>query len=196
MWARLEKAVLVCLTCSCCPFLLDRTAWKGNTYWSRQSFWDELKHIVLYFCFSGHQGFLPFNPITCPDVSALCTPSCGLLWQLHVQTSFCSLWLLLPAGTVWWMAFVLFSCACTLFGGCVPFSFRGGDLGQLEAFESDLCCRISQEDYNSGSNWLRQRDCWATRDSYWNTFLGELMCWKHTDSPQSSDQLGLLHTLK
>lgn len=69
-------------------------------YWSRQSFWEELQHVVLYFYFSGHQGFLPFNSIACPDVSALCTPSCGLLWQLLVQTSFCSLWLLLPAGTV------------------------------------------------------------------------------------------------
>lgn len=82
------------------PFLLDRIAWK-KIYWSRQSFWDELQYTVLYFYFSGHQGFLPFNSIACPDVSALCTPSCGLLWQLHVQTSFCSLWLLLPAGTVW-----------------------------------------------------------------------------------------------
>uniref|UniRef100_A0A669QNT4 FA complementation group D2 n=1 Tax=Phasianus colchicus TaxID=9054 RepID=A0A669QNT4_PHACC len=27
----LEKAILVCLICSCCPFLLDRTAWKKST---------------------------------------------------------------------------------------------------------------------------------------------------------------------
>lgn len=83
-------------------------------------------------CISGYQRLLPFNPSPCSDFSALSTPSCGLLWQLHVQTSFCSLWLLLPAGTVWWMAVVYLGLHFVL--ECMSWSFRGQGFRQLEAF--------------------------------------------------------------
>lgn len=84
-------------------------------------------------CISGYQRLLPFNPCPCSDISALSTPSCGLLWQLHVQTSFCSLRLLLPAGTAWWMAAVLFGFAlCS--GVYIVILLGEHGFRQLEAF--------------------------------------------------------------
>lgn len=118
-------------------------------------------------CVSGYQRLLPFNPSTCSDVSALCTPSHSLLWQLHVQRSFCSLWFLLPAGIGWWMAFVLF--VFELCSKMYVMILEGESIwGSWKPLEKVLC-RVGQAEdgeqpqQGSGSKWLKHRDGWEAQ---------------------------------